>query len=205
MEPEREARHDGPGVRLSDPVLRERWSDLRDNGDRALHLAGDLDPAALWRRPEPERWSVGECLDHLVLAGNAYLEGMDAGLEDASKSPADGSAPELNLFERVLVRSVQPPVRFRIPAPRRIRPRRPDAIDATRLAPDESDPRDRFRDLRTRYSERLVAADGHDLRKIRVHSPFVPLIHVSLHAALLIVVGHERRHLAQATNALAGR
>ena len=56
----------------------------------------------------------------------------------------------------------------------------------------------RFLALRHDHAERLRAADGLALDRVRVRSPFVPLVTVNLDTALRILTGHERRHLWQA-------
>ena len=203
MEPRRDRSDPEPTpLELGDPVLRDHGNALRANGERARELTADLDVITLYRRPGPKRWSAGECLDHLVRAGEAYLEVIDEALAEADEAPGPHGAPSLNAFEKVLVGGVRPPVRMRIPAPRRIRPDRPPPEALARGVLGMVDPRERFDDLRRRYGKRLHRADGVDLEAVRVRSPFVPLVRVSLHAALAIIAGHEQRHLEQARAAL---
>lgn len=209
-QPERERRHDADSrasaLRFHDPFLQECWNDLAANGRRAQTHAASLTSPQLWERPAPGRWSAGECLDHLVLAGEAYLEVFDEALAETHDHDDRGPRPvSLNLFERVVVNGVEPPARIKIPAPKRIRPRRPASPRgaATAAQDDPPDPRVQFQELRRQYAARLQAADGRDLDAIRVRSPFVPLVRVSFPAAVRITIGHERRHLAQAADALA--
>jgi hypothetical protein len=182
---------------LKSDALRDRRRELAEAGARAQSLAGPLSGRQLWWRPAPGRWSIGECLDHLCLADEAYLEVLDQAIESgrAAGCIADGP-PRRSLIGNALVHGVEPPARVKIPAPRRIRPRHPDEHAEDTTAP--GDPLARFLDLRRQIGRRLTAADGLALGRVRVRSPFVPLISVTLDTALRIVTGHERRHLAQA-------
>jgi hypothetical protein len=52
--------------------------------------------------------------------------------------------------------------------------------------------------LRGRLAQRLGDAKGLDFGRVKVRSPFVPLLRVDLESAFLVVAAHERRHLWQA-------
>ncbi len=198
-----------PGPDVEHPALIAHWEELKANGERAVEIAGSLTPSQLWERPRPARWSVGECLDHLVLAGDAYLEVLDEAITGASRpEPASAARePRPNVLERILLHGLEPPARIRVPAPARIRPRRPGSAVEPALTEngDPADPRVRFQETRQDYARRLEAAEGLDLQGVKVRSPFVRWIHVSLDTAFRIVRGHERRHLTQAERALEGR
>jgi len=197
-----------PAPDVDHPTLRERWDELKANGDRAVAIAGSLTPSQLWERPRPKRWSVGECLDHLVRAGDAYLEVIDEAVTHARPAEHADAArkPQPNVLERILLHGLEPPARLRIPAPARIRPRRPhSAVEPARSENDDpTDPRVRFQEKRQDYARRLEAAEGLDLGAVDVRSPFVPVVRISLDTAFRIVCGHERRHLEQAEKALEG-
>jgi hypothetical protein len=197
-----------PAPDVEHPALIAHWEDLKANGERAVEVAGSLTPSQLWQRPRPKRWSVGECLDHLVLAGDSYLEVLDEAITGAARAENASTTgePRPNVLERILLHGLEPPARIRIPAPARIRPRRPhSAVEpASTENDDPADPRARFQEKRQDYARRLEAAEGLDLEGVKVRSPFVRWIHISLDTAFRIVSGHERRHLAQAERALEG-
>lgn len=198
-----------PAPAVDHPTLRARWEELKANGDRAVEIAGSLTPSQLWERPRPKRWSVGEHLDHLVRAGDACLEVIDEAIAGAQPPHGGTSAarePRPNILERILLHGLEPPARLRIPAPARIRPRRPhSAVEPARSENDDpADPRARLQEKRQDYARRLEAAEGLDLGAVEVRSPFVPMVRISLDTAFRIVCGHERRHLAQAEKALEG-
>lgn len=191
--------------------LRQRWRELHASGEEARRLVAGLTTTQFWWRPAERRWSVAECLGHLVLAGEAYHAVIDPAVETARARGVriagrpDVGAPDGSRLGDVLLKGLEPPTRLRIPAPARIRPTRPtDPQDAASAAPGApGSPLARFLALRHAHAERLRAADGLALDRVRVRSPFVPLVTVDLDTALRILTGHERRHLWQAQQARA--
>lgn len=182
---------------LRSEELEESWRELRAAGDEAEELAGGLGPRQLWWRPERDRWSVGECLDHLVRTGEAYLDAVDEGIEEGRRRKLRADRPYRPSFVgRWLPRLLEPPPRLKIPAPRRIRPRRPET-DGPGTVGGRS-PLRGFLALRARLGERLQAAEGLNLRRIRVASPFFTFLRFDLGSAFRVVAAHERRHLWQA-------
>ena len=211
-------------------TLRRIRHEMEGTREEAEALAGDLTARQLWWRPEEDRWSVGECLDHLVRAGEIYLETLDEVIEEAwdeDRTASGGYRP--GPVGRWVVRLLEPPPGLKVPAPGMIRPRRPDGVasGATRAGaatagsddagggggaaggtgaePDTGarpntglDPLPRFLALEGRLARRLAEAQGLDLRRVKLTSPFVPLLRVDLGSAFRVVAVHERRHLWQA-------
>lgn len=182
---------------LRSPSLARSWSELRSTGEEAEALAAGLDREQLWWRPGADRWSVGECLDHLVRTGEAYLEVLDEAVGEGRRRGRVADGPHRpGLVGRWLVRLLEPPPGLAVPAPARIRPTRP-GVGGGETGRDP-DPLAAFLVLRGRLAEHLEAADGLDLGRIRVPSPFVPLLTFDLGSAFRVVAAHERRHLWQA-------
>lgn len=178
---------------LRSEALRRSARAFRDTGREAGELAAALTGERLWWRPEPDRWSIGECLDHLVLTGEAYLEALDDAIADGrSRGLVAGEPYRAGPVGRWLAALLEPPPRFGVPAPGRIRPRRPGP------GRPGGSPLPRFEALRGRFGQRLEAADGLDLWRIRVTSPFFWWLRFDLGSAFRIVAAHERRHLWQA-------
>lgn len=188
---------------LRSPTLRERWRELRDAGDRARELAGPLDAEEMRWAPGPGRWSVAECLDHLVRTGEAYLPRLDDAIAGGRREGRTGEEPfRRTLLGRWIPGMVEPPPGLRVPAPARIRPRTTEvgAADEGRSGgpPGPATALPRFLSLRGRLGRRLEAADGLDLGRVRVSSPFLPFLRLDLDSTFRFLAAHERRHLWQA-------
>ncbi|HKK28662.1 MAG TPA: DinB family protein [Gemmatimonadota bacterium] len=195
------------------PALEAVRGELRAAGREAREMASGLEPRRLWWRPAPDRWSVGECLDHLVLTGEAYLPVLDETIADGRRRGLHAAGPHRRtLVGRWLPRLLEPPPGLRVTAPLEIRPRRPELQGSPREAPgphgsrpaptapegSRGDPLAAFLELRSRFRDRLAAADGLDLGRLRMASPFYWWIRFDLGSAFRIIAAHERRHLWQA-------
>lgn len=191
-----------PPPDLRSQELAESWRELRGAGEEAESLVAGLSAAQLGWRPAPDRWSIAECLDHLVLTGEAYLDAIDAAVEEGRRRGRVGDGPyRRSLVGRWLIRLLEPPPGLKVPAPPMIRPRdaeagEPDGPSGTSGA--EGDPLRDFLALRPRFAERLAAADGLDLGRVRLSSPFFAFVRFDLGSAFRLVAAHERRHLWQA-------
>lgn len=152
-------------------------------------VAGLPDASFNWRRA-PRTWSMGECFDHLNVVGRKYLRAVDRAIEKGRREGLTGVGPfRYGLLEGLFVRTMEPPPRFRFRAPAAFTPasdvRRHDALAA-------------FLALQDELQERLVQAEGLDLRRLKTPSPVSRYLKLSLGKAFEGVAAHQRRHLWQA-------
>jgi hypothetical protein len=186
-------RLEGEGGRVS-TALTPELDALRMQFERVSAEVGTLvdglrDEQFHWR-PAPEVWSIAECLDHLNVTARVYLPQFDRGIDDAARRSAYGRGPfRSSWVGRVLVRTSEPPSRFRMKAPELFRPTagRPRHEVTTAL-----------RGYQVELVERLSKANGLDLERARVTSPVSKWLGFSLCAGFALIAAHERRHLWQA-------
>ena len=185
-----------PSLNLRSAELAESWRELRDAGDEARAVAGGLTPDQLRWRPTDDRWSIAECLEHLVLTGDVYLEALDEAIGRGRSRGLTADGPyRPSRIGKWVARSLEPPPGLKLPAPGIIRPE----LEPEQARSDErADPLTAFLDLREGFRKRLRAADGLDLGRIRMSSPFLRLLRFDLGSGFRIVAAHERRHLWQA-------
>jgi hypothetical protein len=152
-------------------------------------LSGFSDHQFNWR-PAPNRWSMGECFDHLNLtAATLFLPAIDAAIERAKRqgltSPGPFAYPAL---QRMFLKISEPPpkVRFKAPAAVKQQAARPMAVV-----------RQEFMERQDRLAEQILRADGLDLRRARHRSP-LPIWKWSLGTFFAVTLAHERRHIWQA-------
>jgi hypothetical protein len=157
--------------------------------DVAAIVANLTDAEFNWR-PEPNRWSIAECFDHLNLTAARFLPAMDAAIADAKArelmSPGPFAYP---LFERFFVSSNEPPPRRRMRALKAFKPA--TGKPAAAVMGD-------FMQWQDRLAERIRQADGIDLRRARRRSPILPLFKWSLGTMFALTLAHQRRHIWQA-------
>lgn len=182
-----------PHETLHEPLTEE----LRDYFDQFEAIKRDADrlvqgvtPVQLGWRAEPGRWSIAECLEHLVMTGSAYLPEIDRAIERARAQGWRGTGRSRpTVVERWILRSTEPPPRVRLKAMRGIAPK-PDAVHEL-VVP-------RFFAVQEQLQQRLERANGLDLARSRVVSPLARLLRFRLGFTFAFLLAHERRHLWQA-------
>lgn len=176
-------------------AIRARFIDARDVATR---LIGDLDDDTFNTRPGADRWSVGEIFEHLVVLGERMGPEIDAAIERAHREGKLSKGPfRYGWFERWFTRasSGDPKARRRrVKTPALYRPRPGRAVEAVRRE---------FDALQVNMIERVEAANGIDLAKVKIASPAFRLLRMSLGKWLEMLAGHQERHFRQAEEALA--
>ena len=146
-------------------------------------------------RPAPGSWSVAECIDHLNSTARLYLPRLDEGIAESIRRGLYGEGPFTHdLVGRFFVRTMEPPVRFRVKAPATFHPG---------LQRSRAEIMAAFRAYQVQFVDRLRQASGLDLRRGKVHSPASNWIKMSLNSGFALMVAHERRHLWQAQRVIA--
>lgn len=175
------------------PQLQEVIEDFGAALERLHQLARDVPSEAWPRRPEPSRWSVGECVAHLNLTAKAFLPPLRDALERGRRM--GGPAPERYRRDPIgwlLWRSQAPPVRMRVKTT-------PPFVPA-----GDQPPAELIREFERLQEEQVACvrkADGLPLGRLRIGSPFDPRVKYNLFSALTILPRHQHRHLWQAEQA----
>lgn len=153
------------------------------------HLLSTLREFQFYVHPRGGAWSVGYCLEHLVLTGHALFLSWDSAIRDSNASTHAHGAPPYRWWHRGLLRFVEPPYQFRIRAAPQLLPNchRPmkEAIQ-------------RFHSMHDEFTRRLEASTVADLQELWVQSPFRSRRRYRLGFCIDLVLAHERRHLWQA-------
>lgn len=156
---------------------------------------GSLTSAQLNWKPAPDRWSVGECLEHLIAANSQYFGIVEAILAGKYSKPFFGRIPGYpGMCGRMLVDAVSPQTARKVKTVSVFEPERStvDADEVTRFAAHQGELLGCIR-----KSERL------DLDETIIASPATPVIVYSLLDAWRLIAAHEVRHLGQARNVAA--
>lgn len=164
--------------------------EIQEARQRAEGLIHGLTAEQLTTQPVPGKWSIAECLLHLNATAAVVQPLMEKAIVQAKQHKKVGVGPfDIGLKGRLLVWIAEPPPKFRIRAPKNVRP--PAAIDNPgKLLPD-------FMKAQDGWERLMREQEGLDLAKIKVgHGAF----RMRLAAALPWMMAHQRRHLLQAEN-----
>ena len=172
--------------------FRNQFEQLSQEADR---LVTPLNEKQFHWRPAPEAWGVADCLEHLNVVARLYLPSLDEGIADAIRRGQYAEGPFVyNWFSRLFVKSMEPPARLKMKAPKPFVPGAARTRHEIMAA---------FRAYQVQFIDRLRQANGLDLARARVTSPASRWIRLPLGAAFALTTAHERRHLWQARNVTA--
>ncbi len=169
------------------PWSRRLISELEAADRRAERLARGLNREQLNWRPTPGTWSVGQCLEHLVLANEVYLSPISTSLDGQQQSQV--GEVTLGWFSRWFIRHyIAPSSKSKGSAPRKIQP--PKILESAVI--------DAFLRSNGVARELIAKAGDYDVNRIRFKNPFVPMLRFTVGTGLEIVSKHQSRHLMQA-------
>ena len=151
-------------------------------------LVAGLSPAQFNWKPDASSWSVAECLVHLNTTNAPYVEQMGALLKDGG--PRGGPPFRYGMLARLFIASTSPNVRLKSKT-------LPAMMPATSQygKPQVMAEFDRINEA---FQQLIDQAEGLDVSKIRMRSPFLKVVRLPVGAFLEALAGHELRHIAQA-------
>ena len=168
-------------------ALLEQLSAVTDDARRAF---GRLNAAQLNWKPAPERWSVGQCFDHLIATNRTFFADIEKVAAGTHRTSLWGRVSPLSgFFGRLVLKSLDPEKGRKTKAPRVFEPSSSD------VAPDVIE---RFASHQEELAGRMRETANVDLARMIVTSPVSPVATYSLLDAYRIVVAHERKHFEQA-------
>ena len=165
-------------------------TELEDIAREAQMTFGGLDTRQLNWRPDPARWSVAQCLEHLVISNQWMLRAAEDALRDARPRTVWQRLPVLpGVVGRMLIRSQSPTATRKFTASSKAAPATSDiAADIVRRFVEQ------HRDALTR----VRALDERAAAGAIMTSPFLRVITYSVLDGWRLLVAHDRRHLVQA-------
>jgi DinB superfamily len=175
---------------LLTPQLQEFIREIEAIKDDARDLIDGLNERQFNWHPESGGWSIAECLDHLNVTGSKLLPLIDGAIDRARQRELFSLGPfNYGLLGNRFIRSQEPPVKRRMKTFKQYLP-----------PPDRSLPEveSAFLDLQDQIIDRIRAANGLNLSRIKIGSPVNRLIRFNLAAWFAATAAHERRHLWQA-------
>ena len=176
-------------------VLEDVEQELDEATKRAWQLIRTTDPRLFTVRPDPQSWSAAECLSHLSISTESFLPPLREAIDNArAKGWTSTQKPSMDVLGRVLRWFLEPPIRKRVTTSA---PFVPKSVRAKAEAFGE------FSSLQAKLLDLISEADGLNLKKMRIVSPFDKRVKYNVYSAFRILVAHQRRHLWQAEQAVA--
>lgn len=170
--------------------LDEVFEQARTTTERITGSFAGLDDAQLNWKPSPDRWSIGQCLDHLITADELYVPQLEAIAAGRKQSTVWERLPLWPRAAGAMVRwATHPDSRLRSKTFTVFEPATSD-IPATIVT-------DFVRHAK-RLLELIAATDGVDHDRVVLTSPLGAFVTYSLKDAVIIMITHHERHYRQA-------
>lgn len=175
---------------MNNPYLSDIVKRIEKVSQEVEENFANLNEAQLNWQPGSERWSIAQCLDHLICTNRSYYPQFDAIDAETKKSTFWESLPGwAALWGMLMLRSVTPEARQKLKMPPAFDPGR-SHVPASII--------DDFIEHNKDFVQRLSALDKVNHRRIVITSPAASIITYSLQAACQVLANHEERHLRQA-------
>jgi len=154
---------------------------------------GKLNEDQLNQKPSPDKWSIGECIDHLIVSHDQYLNKIRTVNVGRNPLGEDTKPFKHSFVGKLLINAVAPETTKKVKTFQVFYPRQ--KLIKTSIVDDYNRSLDELINMAEKFN-------GYDLRKIRFSSPASRLIRLNLGDAFIIHLNHDRRHINQANRVL---
>lgn len=146
-------------------------------------------------KPGPDRWSIGQCIDHVITTNQQFFPLFDEIIQGNYRPTFYERLPFLpRLFGRMILQSVHPDTLRKIPTAPVFEPSQ-STISGNIVKEFVAQ-----QEMLADYVERMTSLP---LRRLILTSPAAKFAIYSLWHAVEIILAHEARHLLQAEEVLA--
>ena len=139
-----------------------------------------------------ETWSIAECLEHLNIYANYYLQAIEKQIKKASKNQQNASMEATSTwFGRYSINSIAPSNTKKIKTMKHLNPSN-SKIEGHVLK--------RFLKHQEKLQLLLKDAKTVNINKLKIPVEFFKLLKINLGDCFQFLIAHEQRHLNQALN-----
>ena len=162
--------------------------------EKATQVFANISLQQLNWKPSEENWSIGQCLDHLIISDCLYFPVFKKIAEGKFEMKFwENWNPFNSLFGKMLVSQVQETSRKKLKAPRIFEPSH-SKIDIGLL--------ERFHKHLDSLLGYIADFSKIDVDKIHITSPISAVVTLSLRNAVTVLIQHQYRHINQASKVM---
>ena len=151
---------------------------------------GNLNLIQLNWKLSPEQWSIGQCLDHIIVSNGKYLPLLKTIFEGKNKTTFwERNNPLCNYTGRQMIKTLGKNVIKKYKSPRLFFPS--ESTISQNIISD-------FKNHQNEIIQLFLELEKEKYKHIVVTSPVASLITLKLHDLLELIIAHEERHINQA-------
>jgi len=170
---------------------------LSSVGDNAHRLFDNISEENFYRKPGPNKWCAGECLDHLNITTALYLAEIEKSVLSAKTNyPVEPDYQPRYLVDK-FIKITGPNSKVKLKSPVMLKRKNNPGFNLPKgVVIDE------FFSIQKKLLEMLKQSENLDLSKTVINWPVFKLIKLQLGEAFLLNGVHALRHLQQAERAI---
>ena len=178
-----------------DPDIAMLVTEIDANLSHAESITHGLTQEQFKWRPQPARWSIGECFAHLNATNKTALPAIEEGVAKGRASGKMGQSPfQYGFLSRKFIASQELPVKQKFKAPQAFLPPAEVDLDATMAE---------YRRISGELNRLTREADGLHLARVKITLTALPvvlrsIVKMPLGGQFHLTTAHDRRHLWQA-------
>jgi DinB family protein len=145
-------------------------------------------------KPDKDEWSVAQCLEHLRMNLVSFIPVFDKKFRENTNSSIDLEMPYKNSFlGKRLIRFIGPEGTRKLKTSKKFTPQ---------LSNYHLGALDDFITFHDKISEWVEKARKVNIKKVRIVSPAIKILNLSMGDMLRFIIAHEQRHIKQAKNVM---
>jgi uncharacterized damage-inducible protein DinB len=170
--------------------IKEMLQRGKEAKDKVIVEFSDITLQQLNWKPAPGSWSIGQCLDHLVISDSSYFPALKKIAEGKYKMTIwERWSPFSAICGRILVDKLQEQVKKKMKAPKVFLPS---------VSNSDIGILQRFHQCHDIFMNYIAVCDKTDLDRTIITSPSIKFVTYSLRNAIRLLIQHQHRHINQA-------
>ena len=183
---------------LTIDFLNERKQETNNISDILRNEFEKLEPAIFFRKPSTDKWSIGECINHLNLTLDIYIPQMVKITENKHLYPNQDKEFRYSPIGKMAVRSMMPKPNKTIP----FKMKTFNKLTPIYLEKDKFKVISDFLKFQESILKLIDGCEGMNLTKPKIVTAAGPILKMRIGDALHFIVAHNQRHILQAQNVL---
>ena len=171
--------------------LKDVIQDLEGIEETALDEFQELSEEDLTWKPAPDKWSIAECLQHIIIANSIYIKDIEKRLQKAEVKTIEYPI-RFSIIGRLFLYAVDPKYTWKVPAPKIFKPTNGNKVE------DGKETLADFLNLQKDIVQTARKACAYDHQHVPTYSPLSKLLRFNVGEQLYIMMRHTLRHLNQA-------
>ena len=171
--------------------LKDVIKDLKEIEETTKNEFQNLSEENLIWKPAADKWSVAECLQHIIIANSIYIKDIEQRLQKAELKTIEYPI-SFSITGKLFLYAVDPKYTWKVPAPQIFKPVRENKVESGIRTVQE------FLRLQEEIMAIAVKACAYDHQHVHTYSPLSKLLKFNVGEQLYIMMRHTKSHINQA-------